>query len=68
VFRAVLTFYFGLAEISFALPLGGIVGAFVATLVLFVLASGWAGTMTLILAGTAIHSFAEALATLALNL
>jgi iron complex transport system permease protein len=67
-FGAVLTFYFGLAGVSFALPLGGIAGAFAAALVLFVLASRGAGTMTLILAGIAINSFAGALTTLALNL
>jgi len=66
---AVLTFYFGLAgAFSFALPLGGIAGAFGATLLLFVLAGRRAGIMTLILAGVAINSFAAALTALALNL
>src|SRR5579871_1073439 len=68
-FGAVLTFYFGFAgAFSFALPLGGIAGAFGATLLLFMLAGRGAGTMTLILAGVAINSFAGALTALALNL
>jgi iron complex transport system permease protein len=68
-FGAVTMFYFGLAgAISLALPLGGIAGAFVATLGLFALAGRGAGTMTLILAGVAINSFAGALTSLALNL
>jgi iron complex transport system permease protein len=66
---AVITFYFGLAgAFSFALPLGGIAGAFGATFLLFVLAGRGAGTMTLIMAGVAINSFAGALTALALNL
>ena len=66
---AVIMFYFGLAgAFSFALPVGGIAGAFGATFLLFVLAGRGAGTMTLILAGVAINSFAGALTTLALNL
>jgi iron complex transport system permease protein len=68
-FGAVLTFYFGLAgAFSLALPLGGIVGAFAATFLLLALAGRGAGTMTLILAGVAINSFAGALTALALNL
>jgi iron complex transport system permease protein len=66
---AVTTFYFGLAgALSLALPLGGIVGAIAATVLLFVLSGRGAGTMTLILAGVAINSFAGALTSLALNL
>jgi iron complex transport system permease protein len=66
---AVTMFYFGLTgAFSFALPLGGIAGAFVATFLLFVLAGRGAGTMTLILAGVAINSFAVGLTDLALNL
>jgi iron complex transport system permease protein len=66
---AVLTFYFGLAgAFSFALPLGGIAGAFGSTLLLLTLAGRGAGTMTLILAGVAINSLALALTDLALNL
>jgi iron complex transport system permease protein len=66
---AVMVFYFGFAGfLSLALPLGGIAGALVATLLLYILAGRGAGTMTLILAGVAINSFAGALTALALNL
>src|SRR5262249_58761923 len=51
-----------------ALPFGGVVGAVVATVLLYGLAGRGAGTMTLILAGVAISSFAGALTALALNL
>lgn len=66
---AVTTYYFGFASaLSLALPLGGVGGAFAATLLLFALAGRGAGTVTLILAGVAINSFAGALTSLALNL
>ena len=66
---AVTVFYFGVAgALSFALPLGGVAGAAVATFLLYGLAGRNAGTMTLILAGVAINSFAGALTSLALNL
>lgn len=66
---AVTVFYFGLSGVFLlALPLGGVVGATVATVLLYVLAGRGAGTMTLILAGVAISSFAGALTALALNL
>jgi iron complex transport system permease protein len=66
---AVAVFYFGLSgALSLALPLGGVAGAAVATLLLYGLAGRGAGTMTLILAGVAISSFAGALTALALNL
>ena len=68
-FGAVLVFYFGLAgALSLALPLGGIAGAAVATLILYGLSSRGAGTTTLILAGVAISSLAGALTSLALTL
>lgn len=68
-FGAVTTYYFGFAgALSLALPLGGVAGAFAATLLLFALAGRGAGTTTLILAGVAINSFAGALTSLALNL
>ncbi|HEY6993992.1 MAG TPA: iron ABC transporter permease [Xanthobacteraceae bacterium] len=68
-FGAVIVFYFGLAgALSLALPLGGIAGAAVATFLLYGLSGRGAGTMTLILAGVAINSFAGALTALALNL
>src|SRR5208282_2337304 len=66
---AVVVFYSGLAGLfALALPLGGIAGALVAALALFGLAGRGAGTMTLILAGVTINSFAGALTALALNL
>ncbi|WP_432807347.1 FecCD family ABC transporter permease [Rhodoligotrophos ferricapiens] len=66
---AVIAFYFGLAAtMSLLLPLGGILGALTAGAILFALAGRGAGTMTLILAGIAINSFAGALIALALNL
>ena len=66
---AVIVFYFGLAGAApLVLPLGGIAGAAVATFMLYGIAGQGAGTMTLILAGVAINSFAGALTSLALNL
>jgi iron complex transport system permease protein len=50
------------------LPLGGIAGAMLATLLLYALNGRGAGTMALILAGVAINSFAGAMTSLALNL
>ncbi|WP_188611524.1 FecCD family ABC transporter permease [Chelatococcus reniformis] len=66
---AVVVFYSGLAGlVALALPLGGIAGAALATVVLYGLVGRGAGTMTLVLAGVAINSFAGALTSLALNL
>lgn len=66
---AVLTFYTGLsATVLLALPLGGIVGAGVAVAVLYGIAGRYTGTLTLILAGVAVNSFAGALTSLTLNL
>jgi len=66
---AVVVFYSGLAgAFALALPLGGVAGAIVAALALYGLAGRGAGTMTLILAGVTINSFAGALTALALNL
>lgn len=68
-FGAVLVFYFGLAgALSLMLPLGGIAGAAAATFLLYALSGRGAGTISLILAGVAINSFAGALTSLALNL
>jgi len=59
----------GLAgALSQALPLGGIVGAVLAAVLLYALVGRGVGTMTLILAGVAINSFTGALTSLALNL
>ena len=66
---AVAAFYSGLsATVALALPLGGIAGALLATLVLFILLGRGASTTTLILAGVALNSFAGAATALALNL
>ena len=68
-FGAVVVFYSGLSGVfSLALPLGGIAGAILAAVVLYGLVGRGAGTMTLILAGVAINSFAGAVTSLALNL
>lgn len=68
-FGAVLTFYSGLAGLfALALPLGGMAGACMGVLVVQSLAGREATTMTLILAGVAVTSFAAALTSLALNL
>jgi iron complex transport system permease protein len=66
---AVVAFYSGLAAaFSLALPLGGIAGAFLATLAVYWIAGRGAGTNGLILAGVALSSLAAALTSLALNL
>lgn len=61
---AVLAFYFGLWSVA----AGGIAGGLAASLLLVVLAGRSAGTLTLLLAGVALSSFAIALTSLALNL
>jgi iron complex transport system permease protein len=66
---AVVAFYSGLSvTLPLALPLGGIAGALLAVGLLYLLAGRHAGTLTLILAGVALNSFAAALTSLALNL
>ncbi len=66
---AVVTLYFGLAGLfSLALPLGGIAGALLATLAVYLLAGRDSGTLTLILAGVAVNAFTLALVSLLLNL
>ena len=61
---AVLAFYFGLWSVA----AGGIAGGLAAALLLVVLAGRNTGTLTLLLAGVALSSFAVALTSLALNL
>jgi iron complex transport system permease protein len=56
------------AAVALALPLGGLIGAAVATLAMLLLAGTRSGPVTLILAGVAVSSLAGALTTLALNL
>lgn len=66
---AVTAFYFGATALfALALPLGGLVGAGLATAVLLSLARRGASTTALILAGVALNSLAGALTALALNL
>ena len=61
---SVLAFYFGFQAVT----AGGIAGSLAAVLLLVGLAGRQAGTMTLLLAGVALSSFAVALTSLALNL
>jgi iron complex transport system permease protein len=61
---SVLAFYFGLHAVT----AGGIGGSLAAVLILVGLAGRQAGTLTLLLAGVALASFAVALTSLALNL
>jgi iron complex transport system permease protein len=56
------------ATFALALPLGGLIGAGLATLAVLLLAGERSGPVTLILAGVAIASLTGALTTLALNL
>ncbi len=66
---AVGAFYFGAAALfPLALPLGGLLGAGLATALLLGLAQRGISTTALILAGIAINSLAGALTALALNL
>ena len=66
---AVLVIAFGLSQaLALALPLGGLVGAFLALLAVIALAGAQGGPVTLILAGLAVSSIATALIALALNL
>ncbi len=66
---AVLVFYTGLASVfSLALPLGGILGAFLSVLLLYLFAGRLANVQTLILAGVAINVIAFSGTSLVLNL
>jgi len=60
---AVLAFYFGLWSVA----AGGVTGGLLAALLLVLLSGRRAGTLTLLLAGMALSSFAVALTALALN-
>ncbi|MDH3692385.1 MAG: iron ABC transporter permease [Gammaproteobacteria bacterium] len=65
---AVMMMYFGASQIFvFALPVGGMVGAFLAVTLIFLLAGRQSSNLTLILAGIAVNAFAAALTALALN-
>ncbi len=66
---AVVSIHSGIAQgLALALPMAGLFGAAVATLVLTTLAGRGTGPVTLILAGVAVSSLAAALTALALNL
>ncbi len=65
---AVIVFYYGLAGTAwFVLPLGGLLGALAAVLVILVLAGQNRSIISLILAGIAINAIGGALIALALN-
>jgi len=66
---AVLTIHLGLVKLAApALPIGGLVGALAAMLLVVALAGLRAGPMTLLLAGLAVSTIATALISLVLNL
>ncbi len=66
---AVVILYSGLSTLFWlALPVGGVIGALLATFLVYLLAGRDAGTATLILAGVAINALALALVSLILNL
>lgn len=66
---AVLAIHTGAsAALALALPLGGLLGAIVATLTVLALAGERGGSLTLILAGVAVSSVATALISLTLSL
>lgn len=66
---AVLVFYFGISQyFTFILPLGGIMGALLTLMALYLLAGRNPQMLTLILAGIALNTFTAALTALALNL
>ena len=68
-FGAVLIIATGMADVrSWALPLAGIVGAFISVFMLLVVAGRNAGLLLLILAGLAISSLAGAATALTMNL
>ena len=66
---AVISLYFGLAGLAgFILPLGGMLGALLATSAVYLLAGRDSSSLTLILAGVAVNALALALISLLLNL
>lgn len=65
---AVIAIYLGLASVSqFAIPLTAMTGAFVATVIMMVLAARDASVLTLILAGIGVSSLSTALMSLVMN-
>jgi iron complex transport system permease protein len=66
---AVIALYFGLVGLAgFILPLGGMLGALLATFTVYMLAGRDSSSLTLILAGVAVNAFTMALISLLLNL
>lgn len=66
---AVIVLYFGFGEVSWVLmPSGGMLGALIALILVYVLAGRDASIVTIVLAGIAINSLAVALMSLILNL
>ena len=66
---AVIVLYFGVSGVApYVLPLAGMIGALLATLVVYLLAGRDASVTTLILAGVAINALATACMSLLLNL
>jgi iron complex transport system permease protein len=66
---AVISLYFGLtAAAGFILPLGGMLGALLATFTVYLLAGRDSSSLTLILAGVAVNALTLALISLLLNL
>ncbi len=65
---AVIVFYFGLSAYGwYALPLGGLLGAFFSVVCIFLLAGKQRNVVSLVLAGIAVNAIAGALIALALN-
>ena len=65
---AVIVFYYGIAGIAwFLLPLGGLIGALVAMIIIFLLVGQNRSIITLILAGIAINAIGGAFIALVLN-
>ncbi|MCZ6578869.1 MAG: iron ABC transporter permease [Gammaproteobacteria bacterium] len=65
---AVVVFYYGLSQAAwFALPLGGLVGALLSVIILFMLVGKSRSILTLILAGVAINAIGGALIALVVN-
>jgi iron complex transport system permease protein len=65
---AVVVFYYGWSQAAwFALPLGGLVGALLSVVIIFMLVGSSRSIVTLILAGVAINAIGGALIALVLN-
>lgn len=66
---AVIVFYFGLYQAaSWSLPVGGLIGALVAVMLIYLMAGRQQSVLTLILAGVAVNAIAGSMVSLALNL